>query len=120
MVDSLLIQGCSRICGHADMTAQSFGQFRPKEQGIMFFLKESFTYVRTKFCFLVLSTPFLNARLHPCFVSNYSLQISKFCFLCRLCHFDLGGLISFDLLGQVGPVFGHSYVLKEYSSSFDN
>jgi len=34
------VQGRSRQCGHAVMTAPSFGQFRPKEQEILFFLKE--------------------------------------------------------------------------------
>ena len=40
-----------RSCSHADMTAQSFWQFRPKEQENLFFLKESFTYGGTKFVF---------------------------------------------------------------------
>ena len=68
-----LYQGRSRICGHADMTAQSFGQFTPKKQGNVFFLKESFTYVRTKFCFLVLSAPFLNLLLRQCTKSTQYL-----------------------------------------------
>ena len=42
------LQGRSRQCGHAVMTAPSFGQFRPKEQKIIFFSRESFTYVRIR------------------------------------------------------------------------
>ena len=35
-------QGRSRLCGHAVMTAQSFGQFRPKEQHLKHFFQWCF------------------------------------------------------------------------------
>ena len=45
-------QGRSRLCGHAVMTAQSFGQFRPKEQRIFHICPHKvlfFSLVRTIF-----------------------------------------------------------------------